>query len=138
MGYSFAAITNNLVHIRFGQRGVAVIGPACHLVSYIILAFHPPYPVLVIIFMFVGFGNGLIDAAWCAWLGNMNNANEIAGFLHCSYAVGATIAPLIATGMFSGAGLSWYSFYYVMVCYSLGPRNAVLLTSWRLVPRPVS
>lgn len=115
-GYTFAAVVNNLVHVRFGQRGIAIVGPACHLVSYIILAVHPPYPVLVVIYIFVGFGQGLVDAAWCAWLGNMANANEVAGFLHCCYALGATVAPLIATGMFSGGGLPWYSFFYVMVC----------------------
>ncbi|TVY26956.1 Bypass of stop codon protein [Lachnellula hyalina] len=114
-GYTFAAVVNNMVHVRFGQRGIAIVGPACHLVSYIILAVHPPYPVLVVIYIFVGFGQGLVDAAWCAWLGNMANANEVAGFLHSCYALGATVSPLIATGMFSGGGLPWYSFFYVMI-----------------------
>src|SRR4030088_2042131 len=76
-GYTMAAFLNNMVHVKFGQRGVAVVGPACHLISYIVLAAHPPYPVLVVIFILVGFGNGLIDAAWCAWIGNMASANEV-------------------------------------------------------------
>lgn len=66
-------------------------------------------------FIFVGFGNGLIDAAWCAWLGNMANANEVQGILQAFYALGATIAPLIATGLVSSGGLGWYTFYYIMV-----------------------
>jgi hypothetical protein len=80
------------MHVRFGQRGVATVAPLCHLISYIIISVHPPYPVLVVMFIFVGFGNGLEDAAWCAWIGNM------------------------ASAMVSKAGLEWYAFYYIMVC----------------------
>jgi fucose permease len=115
-GYTLAAFTNNLMHVRFGQRGVAIVGPLCHLVSFAVMAAHPPYPVLIIMFIFVGFGNGLIDAAWCAWIGNMANANEVSGFLQACYALGATVAPLIGTTMFTKGGLEWYSFYYIMVC----------------------
>lgn len=110
-----AAFLNNKVHVKFGQRGVAVVGPACHLIAFIVLAVHPPYPVLVVVFVFVGFGNGLIDAAWCAWIGNMANANEVSGFLQACYALGATVSPLMATAMFTKGGLPWYSFYYLMV-----------------------
>lgn len=115
IGYSLSSILNNHVHIHLGQRGVAIIGPTCHLISYIIIAIHPPYPVLVVMYIFVGFGNGLIDAAWCAWIGNMANANEVQGVLQACYALGATVSPLIATGLISGGGLGWYSFYYIMV-----------------------
>jgi MFS family permease len=118
-GYTLAAAANNLVHVKFGQRGVAIVGPACHLVSYIAFSVHPPYPVLVIMFIVVGFGNGLIDAAWCAWIGNMANSNEVSGFLQASYALGATVAPLIATALISKAGLGWYAFYYIMVGHIL-------------------
>jgi fucose permease len=115
VGYVLSAALNNYIHLKFGQRGVAVIGPLCHLVSYVIFAVHPPYPVLVVIFMLAGFGNGLEDAGYNAWIGNMANANEVLGFLHGFYGLGATLSPLIATSMIAGAGLSWYYFYYVMV-----------------------
>ena len=118
-GYALAAFLSNMVHVKFGQRGVAVIGPACHLISYIVLAVHPPYPGLVVIFILVGFGNGLIDAGWCAWIGNMANANEVSGFLQACYALGATVSPLMATAMFTKGGLPWYTFYYLMA----GTRN---------------
>jgi MFS family permease len=92
------------------------IAPTCHLIAYIVIAVHPPYPVLVIIFMLAGFGNGLADAAWNAWIGNMANPNEVLGFLHAFYGLGAVLAPLIATTMITkGNRLPWYYFYYVMV-----------------------
>jgi fucose permease len=101
--------------MRFGQRGVAIIGPLCHLLAYVVISVHPPYPVLVVMFVFVGFGNGLIDAAWCAWIGNMVNANEVSGVLQACYSLGATVAPLIVTAMIEKGGFSWYVFYYMMV-----------------------
>lgn len=45
----------------------------------------------------------------------MAHANEMLGFLHGFYGVGATIAPLIATTMVTKAELPWYYWYYAMV-----------------------
>jgi hypothetical protein len=42
-----------------GQRGVAFVAPMCKVIAYVVTCVHPPYPVLPIIFMLAGFGNGL-------------------------------------------------------------------------------
>lgn len=68
VGYISAAALNNLLHQKVGQRGVAMIGPGSHLVAYIVISLHPPYSILVVTFILAGFGNGLLDAAWNAWL----------------------------------------------------------------------
>lgn len=115
IGYCASALLNNYIHLRFGQRGVAFLGPLCHILAYVVMTVHPPYPVLVIILALAGFGNGLEDAGWNAWMGNMANANEVLGFLHAFYSIGATISPLVATSMITKAHLQWYEFYYVMV-----------------------
>jgi fucose permease len=104
-----------MVHLKLGQRGVAIICPLCHLTAYVVTAVHPPFPVIVIFFILAGFGNGLLDAGWNAWIGNMSNANEVLGLLHGCYGLGATIGPLVATSMIAKAGLPWYAFYYLMV-----------------------
>jgi len=115
IGYSAAALLNNKVHMRFGQLGVAVIAPTCKIIAYVVTCVHPPYPVLPVIFVLSGFGNGLEDGGWNAWIGNMENANELLGFLHGAYGLGATISPLIATAMVTKGNLQWYTFYYIMV-----------------------
>lgn len=84
--------------------------------AYVVIAVHPPYPVLVVVFAIAGFGNGLEDAAWNAWMGAMTNANEVLGFLHGIYGLGATIAPLIATSLITKANMPWWTWYYFMVC----------------------
>ncbi|KAF2689235.1 MFS general substrate transporter [Lentithecium fluviatile CBS 122367] len=131
VGYAGAALLNNFIHIRFGQRGVAFLGPACHVFAYLSIALHPPYPVLVVVFILAGFGNGLEDAAWNAWLGNMANSNELLGFLHGFYGLGAVLSPLAATSLITQAGWAWYAFYYIM----LGGATIELATSlWAFWP----
>jgi len=116
VGYNIAALLNNTLHLKLGQRGVAFFGPVLHLISYIVISLHPPYPVLVIVFILAGLGNGFEDSGWNAWIGAMANANEVLGFLHGCYGLGATIAPLIATTLITKAGVPWYYWYYIMVC----------------------
>lgn len=115
IGYLLAALFNNLIHHHFGQRGVAILGPLCRLIGFIPMACHPPYPALPVVMLFTGFGNGIEDSAWNAWVGNMRKANELLGIIHGCYGLGATIGPLIATSMVTKGGLEWYTFYYVLV-----------------------
>lgn len=115
VGYVSSALTNDMMHMKFGQRGVGAIMAACHLIAYIIISFHPPYPALVIVFMLSGYGNGLGDSAWNAWIGAMANSNEILGFLHAFYGLGALLSPLIATSLITKAGWKWYQFYYLLI-----------------------
>lgn len=114
VGYSLAAALNNSIHQKVGQRGIAFTAGLCHFITYLTFSLHPPWPVIVVIFVFAGFGNGLADAGWCAWTGNMVSANKVQGFLQAFYSLGATISPLIATSMVTN-GLPWYTWYYVMV-----------------------
>lgn len=115
VGYTLSALLNNTIHQKFGQRGVAVLTSVCHIVAYVIACLHPPYPVLVVVYMLAGFGNGLGDAAWNAWIGNMANANEVLGVMHAFYGAGGVLAPLVATSMITKANLQWYHFYYIMI-----------------------
>ena len=59
VGFNIAALLNNQIHMRFGQRGIAMIGPACRVIAYLVSSLHPPYPVLVISYILAGFGNGV-------------------------------------------------------------------------------
>jgi len=118
-GYALAAITNATIHVRLGQRGVAIIAPLCHIINYVVLCVHPPFAVVVVAGVVGGFGNGLLDSAWSAWTGGMEKANVIGGFLHSMYSIGSTLSPLIATTMVTKASMQWYEFYYFMVSYHI-------------------
>jgi len=113
-GYTIAAFTNSWFHDSFGQRGIAIIAPTTHIITYITLCLHPPWPVVVVFSCIGGFGNGLIDGAWSSYAGNMVAGNILAGSLHACYSLGATMSPLIITSLIVKHHLPWYYFYYIM------------------------
>ncbi|KAK8078394.1 hypothetical protein PG996_004564 [Apiospora saccharicola] len=127
VGYLVAALSNNLVHHHLGQRGVALIAPSARILGYILMCMHLPFPALPVFMMLPGFGSGLEDSAWNAWIGNMASANELLGFLHGSYGLGATVGPLVSTAMVVRGGLPWYAYFYLMI--GLASLELVLTTT---------
>lgn len=112
-GYIMAALTTDRLHLRFGARGVAGIASAARISAYIALSCHPPWAVIVVLLAFCGWGNGLLDAAWNAWVGALDRPNELLGCLHAIYGLGAALAPIIASTMINKNGLQFYHFYYI-------------------------
>lgn len=119
MGYIAAAFLNSFVHVTFGRRGAAFLGPGLRLIVYIVISQKCPYPALIVCFCISAFGIALSDAAWNAWIGAMQNSNEVLGILHAFYGLGATLSPLFATTMITKGDLEWYTFYYLMIGLSV-------------------
>ncbi|KND94940.1 Bypass of stop codon protein 6 [Tolypocladium ophioglossoides CBS 100239] len=115
VGYVSSAMLNNRLHHRLGRRGVAAVCGASHLAAYAVIAAHPPYAVLVFAFILAGFGNGVADAAWNAWVGSLANSSELLGFLRSFCGVGGVVSPLVATTLVTKANMPWHSFYYIMI-----------------------
>ncbi|KAL4958108.1 MFS general substrate transporter [Aspergillus filifer] len=131
VGYVLAALVNNKLHVTLGQRGVAVIAPICHLIGYILACIHPPYPVLVIAYIFAGTANGLHEAAWNTYIGNMEKSSEILGMLHGIYGLGAVISPLVATDLVTKLNVGWWYFYFFMIGISAISAIICPLVFWR-------
>lgn len=115
VGYSIAAVFCDKIHTWSGRRGAAFFASIPRLVCFIAIACHPPYPVVCVLLVLNGLGNGISDSAWNAVIGNLANANELLGFLHGFYGLGATIAPLIITSLVQTYGRGWYTYYYVLI-----------------------
>ncbi|PNY23167.1 Bypass of stop codon protein 6 [Tolypocladium capitatum] len=115
LGYLTAALSNNWIHHRVGQRGIAFLGPFFRLAGYVPMALHPPFAVLPALLALTGFGNGIEDSAYNAWVGNMHPTNELLGIIHGSFGLGGTIAPLVVSIMVAKLGLEWYIFFYVLI-----------------------
>lgn len=119
MGYIAASFLNSFIHVTFGRRGAAFLGPGLRLIVYIVISQKCSYPALIVCFGISAFGIALSDAAWNAWIGAMRNSNEVLGILHAFYGLGATLSPLFATTMITKGGLEWYTFYYLMIGLSV-------------------
>lgn len=112
-GYLVAALTTDRLHLKFGARGVAGIASAARIAAYVALSCHPPWAVIVVLLAFCGWGNGLLDAAWNAWVGALDKPNVLLGCIHSVYGLGAALAPIIASTMIDRNGLQFYHFYYI-------------------------
>ncbi|EQL03662.1 Major facilitator superfamily domain, general substrate transporter [Ophiocordyceps sinensis CO18] len=115
LGYVTAAFCNSWLHRSVGRRGIAFLGPAARLMGYVPMALHPPFPVLPVLLVIIGFGNGIQDSAWNTWVGNMHQANELLGIIHGSFGLGGTVAPLIVSAMVARLHLEWYTYFYVII-----------------------
>ncbi|OJK01396.1 hypothetical protein ASPACDRAFT_59099 [Aspergillus aculeatus ATCC 16872] len=96
LGYTISAVVSNLIHQRLGRRGVAFIGPACHLLAFAVISTRPPFPVLVIMYVFVGLGSGIQNAGWNVWISSMANSHEVLGCFHGFYGIGATVESVLS------------------------------------------
>ncbi|TDZ25886.1 Bypass of stop codon protein 6 [Colletotrichum orbiculare MAFF 240422] len=121
--YSVSYVTVSLVFLS------PLVGGA-HILSAVINILKPPFPALVVSFMIAGLGNGLSDAAWNAWIGNLERSNELLGYLHAAYGVGGVFSPLVATAMITRAALAWNTFYYVVLGISVVEMLALTVTFW--------
>ncbi|RKL24279.1 hypothetical protein BFJ70_g12702 [Fusarium oxysporum] len=131
LSFIIAGMNDAAVGALVPYRGVAILAPMCHVIAFTIVTIHPPFSALVVLYGLSGFGNGLADAAYCAWVGAMDKSNQIQGFMHSCYSLGALCAPLISTSMVVHSGLPWYSFFYVIVGISDVEWAGLMLTFWR-------
>lgn len=114
-GYVLSAMLSDMIHMRYGRRSVAMITPLTRIFSFLTFAFHPSYIFLVMVLTVAGFGSGLQDGSYNAWVGTMPQATQLLGCLHGFYGVGALLAPLSITYMVEKLGYEWYSYFYVLV-----------------------
>lgn len=95
------------------------------------MALHPrPFAILPCVLLLTGFGNGIEDSAWNAWVGNMRNANELLGLLHGAYGLGGTAAPLVATLMITKGGMPWWNYFYLMIGLCVAQALVLVSTFW--------
>jgi fucose permease len=120
-GYIVAAQASSLIHNRFGQFGVAFIGPVLQIIAAGLLSLHPRFELVLVAYTVLGLGAGLLDGSWCAWAGSMERASTVSGLLHGSFSAGAATAPILVTLMTTN-GYAWFEWNYVLVsevCYDI-------------------
>jgi fucose permease len=117
-GYIIGSSLNPLVHRQFGQRGIAVFGPALHITSAVALGLHPKFGVLLVAFALNAMGSGTLDGSWCAYAASMENPGFVSGLLHGSFSVGAAVGPFFAGGLME-KGMNWWVWYYGLVGFRI-------------------
>ena len=112
LGFILAAPCTYFLENRLGRARVYMLSFALLAATYVAIICHPPFPVIVLSFFFLGFGlaiNLALNNVWCA---NLANRTLALGGLHGGYGLGGTVGPLMATALASN-GTQWPFVYFI-------------------------
>lgn len=115
VGYLLSTVTVQSITSHFGLRAIAVASPLLCLVSALVLTTGPAFAVLLIAYVFFGYGTGLTDVSWNAWASRMARPNVVQGLLHGSFSIGCILGPGIVVAILEKH--RWNSFYLVIVSH---------------------
>ncbi|KAG8527584.1 uncharacterized protein KY384_007737 [Bacidia gigantensis] len=118
IGFLSAAPLTHALQSRIGRGKTYAISLSIFSTGFIMLVCHPPFPVVVLSFFFLGLGMAINLALSNVFCANLAKGTTILGFMHGSYGIGGTIGPLMATGLVTH-GRSWSTFYYIMLAVGL-------------------
>jgi fucose permease len=114
-GFIVAAPTSNALASSLGRAKCLMLSEVMMLVGYVIIVCTPPFPAVVVAYLFLGFGCALNLALNNVFCANLANSTVVLGAAHGAYGIGGTVAPIIATAMVSN-GILWSRFFLLPIC----------------------
>lgn len=117
IGYLTAAFSSGLLLEKLGRRSFLMLGASVFLVGAAVNSFKPPFVVLLVSLLIIGFGVAIIDAGLNAYIASLPNSTSTLNYLHAFYGMGALIGPVIATTLVIVWSLGWNSVYWLWIAY---------------------
>lgn len=115
VGNLLASLFFPLLASAIGKRLSISLLAALVPVSYLFLALLPSVWIMYLLMLLVGIARGAITIINNATVNEIsNNSNRMLNLLHCSFAIGAFLAPFL-TALLTLAGFSWRSIMYLIV-----------------------
>ena len=111
-GFLLGTPITHLLDVRLGRGKTLTLAEGLLFGAFTILACAPPFPLMVIAFLILGLGMALNLSLNNVFVANLSRATTLLGWFHGAYGIGATIGPLMATGLVS-SHRRW-STYYVL------------------------
>ncbi|KAG9017974.1 hypothetical protein FRB90_012799 [Tulasnella sp. 427] len=104
---------------KLGFGKMVSLTAALQMAVFVILAVPPPFPVMCILFVVLGFARAIQGATAQAFVSCIpRNSSTNMGILHAAYGLGAFVAPLVST-QFSQLK-RWYFHYLISTGISVG------------------
>lgn len=118
IGFIASAFMSGLLVAKLGPRLFLMLGASLMLVTMLTISLEPPFPVLLAIFLPLGFGVAIIDAGLNAYIAGFPRNEVLLNYLHAFYGTGALLGPLIASVLLV-LQFGWNTVYDVWVGMSL-------------------
>lgn len=131
-GYFVMAVLSEQCSRALGHKGVLMLGTMSMTGAYLVVSTVPPYAVFVAAYVFSGIGFGSLDASLNAWMGNLEDANQLLGILHGCYGVGCMISPPLITHLLERKHRPWqWHTYYLVLTLVAGGCFVLAATTFR-------
>lgn len=116
---SGAMINVYLAHTKFQFGQLVVLGHILQLISWIIQAPAPPFPLFVISYFFGGFGFAMQDAQLNGFVAALEHHKETrVGIIHAFFGLGAFAVPLVSTKFANSPRWSLHYLTSMGVCFT--------------------
>jgi fucose permease len=114
-GYFVAALNNGPLVAKLGNRLCLLLGAALMLIGYGVISTRPPFALVLLALVPVGFGTALLDAGLNAYVAGLPQNTTRLNYLHAFYGTGALLGPIIAS-TFIALRWQWNTVYLAWVC----------------------
>ncbi|KAJ3515209.1 hypothetical protein NLJ89_g1911 [Agrocybe chaxingu] len=115
-GYLTACMLNSVLQNAIGTRWVLMTAGVLYTFGCLLIAFAPPFPLVMVGLTSMGFGNGFYEACLTSVVAHFENSIFM-NIVYSFFGVGALSAPFIIGG-FAKAAIPWNLYYWFPV--SLG------------------
>jgi fucose permease len=131
-GYLLASFTSGASIARIGVGSLLLVGTAIAGAGPLGYVAAPAWWVMVAIGFIAGLGSGVVDAGLNTYIAT-NHSPTLMNWLHASFGLGATLGPLLMTGIIE-RGYSWRWGYGVVAAINLALALGFVFTlrHWRL------
>jgi fucose permease len=109
-GYIVAAFSSGLLVALLGQRRFLMLGAVGFALGAGIVSLRPPFAILLVTMLGLGFGFAIIDAGLNTYITGLPEKTTLLNNLHAFYGIGGFLGPIIASAVLA-AGLPWNTVY---------------------------
>ncbi len=127
LGYLTAAFNSGPLVGRLGYRLFLMGGLGSFLLGATTYSLMPPFALILLAALLVGFGIGCIDAGLNAYIASLPSNTAKLNYLHAFFGAGAWLGPVVASGLLT-AQFGWNSVYVIWIALSLSVLVGVALT----------
>jgi fucose permease len=112
VGFVLASLLAGPMVHRLGMRVALVVGATLTAVVGLYISTRPPFVAFVLIAVVTGFGVGVAESGFQAYIVTLPNSTALTNRLHAFFGVGALLGPLLATWILGFA--SWRTVWFVL------------------------
>jgi len=128
-GFVLASLLAGMMVHRLGMRATLIVGAVVTAVVGFYMATRPPFAAFVLVGIAGGFGTGVAESGFQAFIVTLPRATALTNRLHAYFGVGALLGPLLATWILGFA--SWRTVWFVLAVAQV----PLVVALWATYPR---